>query len=126
MFVSVSTTLFTWIVFVPTYFPAFYAIQQVILLAFCLLLNAYITLGFLFAPKIYAIYFVRETQMRFKFNDDPSSSGRVVPVQQVQVMREVKFSPRSNEATVQVATTSQCGEARPSVNKHCLAVKHSN
>ena len=86
-----STKLFTWIALIPTYFTAFYAIRQVILLAFCLLLNAYFTLRFLFAPNIYAIYFVRGTMKRFKFNDDPPSSGRVVPVQQVKVVIEVNL-----------------------------------
>ena len=65
IFISVSTTLFMWLVFLPTYFLAFYAHHQVALLAFCLILNAYITMGCLFLPKIYAILFLKEDQIRF-------------------------------------------------------------
>ncbi|ELU13847.1 hypothetical protein CAPTEDRAFT_72291, partial [Capitella teleta] len=55
IFVSVSTTLFAWSVFLPTYFSVFYAYQQAALLSFCLLLNAFITVGCLFLPRAYAI-----------------------------------------------------------------------
>ena len=55
IFVSVSTTLFLWVVFLPTYFTAFYASYQVVLLSSCLILNALITLGCLFLPKVYAV-----------------------------------------------------------------------
>ena len=65
IFVSVATTMFLWAVFLPTYFSTFYAYHQAALLAFCLILNASITLLCLYVPKLYAIYFVDETQIQF-------------------------------------------------------------
>ena len=65
MFVSVATTIFLWMVMLPTYFTTFYAIYQSALLAICLLLNAYITLVCLFIPKLYAVYFVSEENLEF-------------------------------------------------------------
>ncbi len=65
IFVSVSTTTFLWTVFLPTYFTTFYATNQVVLLASCLLLNAGLTLLCLYIPKIYAIYFMDETKLKF-------------------------------------------------------------
>ena len=66
IFVSVSTTLFSWMVILPTYFSAFYAYQQMALLAFCLVLNAYITMGCLFAPKLYAVVYIDEDRLNAK------------------------------------------------------------
>lgn len=65
IFISVSTTTFLWIVFIPTYFTTFHAYHQAALLAFCLILNASITLLCLYIPKIYAIYFIDEDQLKF-------------------------------------------------------------
>ena len=65
IFISVSTTTFLWVVFLPTYFTTFYAYHQAALLAFCLILNASITLLCLYVPKIYAIYFFDEDQIKF-------------------------------------------------------------
>ncbi len=58
IFVSVSTTTFLWMVFLPTYFTTVYAYHQVALLGFCLVINASITLLCLYVPKFYAIYYV--------------------------------------------------------------------
>ncbi len=63
IFVSVSTTVFLWLVFLPTYYNMFYAYNQATLLAFCLFLNATITLFSIYAPKIYALYFVEDDQI---------------------------------------------------------------
>ena len=65
IFVSVSTTIFIWIVILPTYFTTFYAYYQAALLAACLLLIASITLLCLYVPKLYAIYFVNENKLSF-------------------------------------------------------------
>ena len=65
IFVSVSTTTFLWLVFLPTYFSAFYSYHQSALLAFCLILNATITLLSLYAPKLYAIYYVDQDMIEF-------------------------------------------------------------
>ncbi len=74
IFISVCTTTFLWLVFLPTYFTTFYAYHQAALLAFCLLVNAVITLLCLYVPKIYAIYFVEEEQMTFQFDESISSA----------------------------------------------------
>ncbi len=63
--ISVLTTAFLWVVFLPAYFTAFYTYHQASILAFCLIVNATVTLLCLFAPKIYAIYFVNEEQLQF-------------------------------------------------------------
>ncbi len=64
IFVSVTTTSFLWMVFLPTYFTSIYASNQVILLASCLLLNAAISLLCLYCPKLYAIYFLDEAELK--------------------------------------------------------------
>ncbi len=65
IFISVSTTTFLWLVFLPTYFSTFYAYHQAVLLAFCLIVNSAITLLCLYFPKIYAIYFVDQEKLSF-------------------------------------------------------------
>ncbi len=65
IFVSVSTTTFLWMVFLPAYFTTFYAYYQAALLSFCLFLNATVTLLCLYVPKLYAIYFVDEKKLKF-------------------------------------------------------------
>ena len=65
IFVSVMTTVFIWVVFLPTYFTTFYAYLKTALLALCLILNGYITLICLFAPKLYATQFVDEGKIKF-------------------------------------------------------------
>ena len=63
IFVSVSTTTFLWLVFLPVYFTVYYAYHQAALLAFCLILNATITLCCLYAPKLYALYYIDEDDL---------------------------------------------------------------
>ncbi len=63
IFISVSTATFLWAVFLPTYFTTFYANHRSILLAFCLILNAGVTLLCLYVPKLYALYFVSEDRL---------------------------------------------------------------
>lgn len=65
IFVSVCTTTFLWTVFLPTYFTTFYTYHKAALLAFCLIVNAVVTLLCLFVPKLYAIYFVNENEMNY-------------------------------------------------------------
>ena len=62
IFISVSTTLFMWLVFLPIYFTAFYAESRTSIMALCLILNALITLALLFGSKFYAMYFVDEIE----------------------------------------------------------------
>ncbi len=78
IFVSVSKTTFLWTVFIPTYFTTFYAYHQASLLAFCLLLNATITLLCLFMPKIYAIYFVNEDDLQYYSTQGGSKGNATV------------------------------------------------
>ena len=63
IFVSVATTTFLLMVFLPAYFTAFYSAYQVVLLASCLFIVPSVTLLCLYFPKVYAIYFVDETKM---------------------------------------------------------------
>ena len=72
IFVSVMTTTFLWIVFIPTYFTTFYAYHKSILLATCLILNATITLLLLFMPKIYVVYFVNESKIKYESDGNTS------------------------------------------------------
>ena len=65
IFVSVATTAFLWLVFIPTYFTTFYAHQQAALLATCLLLNGTITMLCLFVPKLYAIFYIEEKDLTY-------------------------------------------------------------
>ena len=73
IFFSVLTTSFLWTCFVPTYFSTFYSHHKSILLATCLILNAYITLLLLFVPKIYAVYYVHDSKIKFGSADGVSS-----------------------------------------------------
>ena len=78
IFISVTTTLFVWISFLPTYFTAYYAYHKSALLALALILNAAVTTICLFVPKIYAIYFVKEDDIKVSnFDDSSMSAGRV-------------------------------------------------
>ncbi len=77
IFVSVSTTAFLWLVFLPTYFTTFYAYHQAALIAFCLIINASLTLICLYVPKIYAIYFISEDNLSFAKAGDTSIRNAV-------------------------------------------------
>ncbi len=64
IFASVFTTIFVWIVLLPTYFTAFYTYHQAALLAFSLFLNASVTLLCLYMPKLYAIYILEAEDIK--------------------------------------------------------------
>ena len=64
IFMSVTTTMFIWIAFLPTYIMAFYAYHKAALLALALILNMSITILCLFAPKVYVIYFANEKDIK--------------------------------------------------------------
>lgn len=71
IFISVSTTIFIWIAFLPTYMMAFYAYHKGALLSLALILNASVTVICIFVPKIYALYFVDEAGIKISnFNHD--------------------------------------------------------
>jgi 4-amino-4-deoxy-L-arabinose transferase-like glycosyltransferase len=58
IFVSVSTTLFAWVVFIPAYFTSSHVYLQPAILGFCLILICFVTLGCQFGPIIYVIIFL--------------------------------------------------------------------
>lgn len=65
IFVSVSTTFFVWLVLLPIYFTTEIAKYQAIILGATCLLNSLITLVCLFAPKLYALWFIDEENLQF-------------------------------------------------------------
>ena len=75
IFVSVSTEVFIWLVFLPTNFISISAVYQVTMMAFCLVLNATITLLCFFVPKVYAVYFVAENKIKFAATSVPTASA---------------------------------------------------
>ena len=77
IFVSVSTEVFIWLVFLPTNFISISAVYQVAMMATCLVLNATITLSCFFVPKVYAAYFVAESKIKFAVT---SVSARIASV----------------------------------------------
>ena len=64
IFLSVSTTLFIWIAFLPTYYAAFFAYHKAALLALALTLNGAVTILCLFGPKIYALLYIPEKDIK--------------------------------------------------------------
>ena len=73
IFISVTTTLFVWIAFLPTYFMAFYAYHKGALLSLALILNAYVTSLCLFAPKVYAVYYIDDSKIKVTNFEDPGN-----------------------------------------------------
>ena len=78
LYVCVSSTLFLWIVFLPTYFTTYYAIHQVVLLVSCLLINAAVVHICIFAPKIYAVYYADAGSLNIV--PQPTKTSAVNPV----------------------------------------------
>ena len=64
IFISVSTTLFVWVAFFPTYLMAFYSYHKAALLSLALCLNSLVTLICLFVPKVYAVYYVDDKMIK--------------------------------------------------------------
>ena len=75
IFVSVSTTLFSWVVFIPAYFTSYYAYMQSAILGFCLTLIAFVTVCCQFLPIIYAITFVPTENIKILITVDTSTSA---------------------------------------------------
>jgi 7 transmembrane sweet-taste receptor of 3 GCPR len=81
IFISVSTTLFVWIMFVPAYFTAYYAYLRSIIIGFCLLSNAGVTLVCQFVRIAYAVLFVPTDKIKFTQTiDGAASNNRVTPL----------------------------------------------
>lgn len=69
IFISVTTTLFVWIAFLPTYFLAFYSYHKAALLALALILNGGVTCLCLYSPKVYALYYIKEENIQISSFD---------------------------------------------------------
>lgn len=79
IFVSVSTTLFAWVVFIPTYFTSYYAYMQSAILGFCLILIIFVTLGCQFLPIIYAVAFLPAEAIKFSTVTKATASVSIIP-----------------------------------------------
>ncbi|CAH1779070.1 unnamed protein product [Owenia fusiformis] len=77
IFLCVCATLFLWIAFISTYFATFHAYHKVILLSIALIMNATVLMLCLFAPKVYAIYYVDEEKLILASNSatEPGTSS---------------------------------------------------
>lgn len=64
IFISVCTTAFLWIAFLPTYYSAFYAFHKSVLLAVAIILNVTVVMICLFVPKLYALWFLEEGDIK--------------------------------------------------------------
>lgn len=77
IFSSVATTLFSWVVFVPAYLTqADQALLLPVVMGFCLVINAFITLVCQFFRVVYAVYFIAPKTT----NSVHPKSDDVVPV----------------------------------------------
>ena len=63
IFLSVCSTLFLWIAFLPTYFAAHHNYHKTVVLILSMMLNAAVMVMCLYAPKIYALLLVKEAEM---------------------------------------------------------------
>ena len=82
IFVSVSTTLFAWVVFIPAYFTSYYAYMQSAILGFCLVLNGLVTIGVQFVPIIYAVALIPTERIKFSTIAKQTTMTSVGPMSQ--------------------------------------------
>ncbi|CAH1793706.1 unnamed protein product [Owenia fusiformis] len=75
IFLCVCATLFLWLAFIPTYFTAMYVYHQNLLFSLVLLLNATVALMCLFLPRVYALYFINESDIKFSSSTTFSFRG---------------------------------------------------
>jgi 7 transmembrane sweet-taste receptor of 3 GCPR len=84
IFVSVSTTLFAWVVFIPAYFSSYYAYMQPVILGFCLILICFVTLGCQFVPIIYAVIFLPADRIKvLAFNENSANHVKASSIKPV-------------------------------------------
>ena len=57
---SVYTTLVIWLAFIPCYFIVPFSHLQVIVMSSAMMVSATVSLTFMYMPKLYAVYFVRD------------------------------------------------------------------
>ena len=75
IFLCVVTTLFIWIAFFTTYFSAFYVVYKAALLAAALILNSLVVVVAFFGPKIYAIAFIADKDIKLTDFEGSMSYG---------------------------------------------------
>jgi 7 transmembrane sweet-taste receptor of 3 GCPR len=83
IFVSVATTLFVWILFVPAYFTAYYAYLRSAIIGFCLVSNVSVALVCQFVRIAYAVFFVPTDHIKFNMTAEGGTSSQVVPSESV-------------------------------------------
>lgn len=76
IFLTLATTLFIWMAFLPTYYSAFYAYHKAAFLALALILIGAATLVVLFGPKLYALFFVAEDDIKITDFEGSHSSSK--------------------------------------------------
>ncbi|XP_002739782.1 metabotropic glutamate receptor 1-like [Saccoglossus kowalevskii] len=64
---SVYTTLVIWMAFIPTYITVQDSTFKVSVLSCAILLNAYVTIVCLYVPKLYAVHYVNDENVRIRF-----------------------------------------------------------
>jgi len=78
IFLSVVTTLFAWIVFIPVYFTISFMYLQPVILGFALILNAVVTLICQYLPIIYALVFDPDSYVQAAFVTPNASAPNAV------------------------------------------------
>ena len=76
IFLTLATTLFIWIAFLPANFAAFYAYHKAALLGLALNLIGCVTLVVLFGPKIYALFYVPDDEIKITDFEGSTSSKK--------------------------------------------------
>ena len=76
IFLCVVATIFIWIAFFTTYFSAFYAVYKAALLAAALIMNSLVVIIAFFGPKIYAIAFIADKDIKITDFEGSVSRGR--------------------------------------------------
>ena len=94
IFVSVATTLFVWILFVPAYFTAYYAYLRSAIIGFCLVSNVGVTLVCQFIRIVYAVFFVPTNNIRFNTALDEQNTRRTQVAPSTTRVIEVKAASR--------------------------------
>ncbi|XP_064629029.1 metabotropic glutamate receptor 3-like [Lineus longissimus] len=62
---NVYTTLILWLAFIPTYFTASSEFSKVLFLIVAIIVNSYVVLILLFVPKLYAVFYVSDDDLKF-------------------------------------------------------------
>lgn len=73
IFLSVSMTVFVYLAFIPTYFMTNTSLRRV-MFAFSLIVNTTVNVVCIFAPRIYALFFVKESPLKGRQSLTGSSS----------------------------------------------------